>query len=223
MEQDASGSGVCYYSGDAFVQGAKTYTAAATYTFSLYGTGDAETAEVVIGTVATNRSSTMAGTNTLISLNGAANATGKITTFEFWLDVAGTDVKIGTFTGSGTDYTRHDQEVLGAAAAGHQRFTGLDCAVTIGDFIGFHASNACGLRYDASGGAGIYYKSGDQFNAGKQTYTLLSNLLPSLYGTGELISGWANIAKVNGVPSADIMTINGIAKASIAKVDNIAV
>ncbi|MDD4986038.1 MAG: hypothetical protein PHQ43_09655, partial [Dehalococcoidales bacterium] len=40
------------------------------------------------------------------------------------------------------------------------------------------------ISHDSSGGGGIYYKSGDQFGAGTQTYTLAANAEESVYATG---------------------------------------
>jgi hypothetical protein len=45
----------------------------------------------------------------------------------------------------------------------------------------------------------------------------------SLYGTGSTVTGWANIAKVNGVTSSSIAKVNGTAVASISKINGVAV
>lgn len=174
--------------------------------------------EIDIGSAATDRNITMSATYTTIDLANPANDTGTIDTFEIWADsnLDGTN-KVGTFHGSGTDYTNRDGETIGTVTAGSkQTFTGLTIDVTTGDFAGIYFSAGTLERLN-EGGSNIYWISGDQFGTGQQTYTIANGDSISLYGTGETPSGWATIAKVCGVAAADIAKINGVAVADIAK------
>ena len=141
-------------------------------------------AVITIGPGATDRTALGGASYTLIILNGAADGTGIITSFEVWFNSEGLSVKIGTFYGSDTSYTNRDYETIGTVAAGSkQTFSGLECDVVTGDYAGIYWSSG-GLERDNTGGLGIYYKLGDQFGAGEQTYELVGNFIYSIYGTG---------------------------------------
>ncbi len=163
---------------------------------------------------------------TYIELANPANATGKITSYQIYVYSNLTAVKMVTFTvngGDATKYTPHDVETIGNITSGGTQprvFTGLDCDVTVGDYLGTVWTTG-GIEADTSG-SGVYYKAGDQSAAGEQTYTFYANFTHSVYGEGTT-PGWANITKVNGIASASISKVNGIAVASISKVNGIAV
>lgn len=147
-----------------------------------------------IGPVAIDRDIRLISSLTGINLENPANATGTIDTMEFWWeDVDGTGVKAGTFFGSSTDYTSRDVEIIGTVTAdSKQTFSGLDCDVETGDFIGTYHPSGGGIERSSTGFLGVYFKSGDQFGAGLQTYSLLAGDATSAYGTGtEAPSGWA--------------------------------
>ena len=122
---------------------------------------------------------------TFIDKDNPANNTGTIDTFEIWCNTNLTGTKIGTIAGSGTTYTPRDVETIGNVTSGSkQTFSGLDCDVTSGDFMGYYAGAGL-IERSTSGGTQYYYKSGDQWGAGEQTYTAgSSNNKLSLYGTG---------------------------------------
>ena len=126
---------------------------------------------------------------TIIDLTNPANATGTIDTFEVYFSVVpATMVKMGTFYGSGTDYTSRDSEALGTIIeSSKQTFSGLDCDVSAGDYAGIYFLDG-NLYQDTSGGYGIYWKAGDQFGAGEQTYALYAGRAVSIYGTGETVA-----------------------------------
>jgi len=175
-----------------------------------------------IGSEAINRATAPSGTGvTMIFKTNPADYSGKLTSFELWFDSTygnATGVKVGTFSGSGTSYTPRDVVSIGNVTAGSkQTFTGKSCNVVVGDFIGiYYAAGDIEFTLDA-GGDGNYYKVGDQFGAGTQTYTAFGGTgftgLASIYGTGETV-GWAHkwngvtISKLNG---AVISKWNGIA------------
>lgn len=142
--------------------------------------------DIDIGPGDGTRASLASSGNTMIDLANPANDTGAIDTFEAWaVIVAMANTKIGTFHGSSTTYTNRDYETVGTVAVGGQEFTGLDCNVTSGDFIGTYYT-AGYLEMDMSGGSGYYRKAGDQFGQGEQgSYILQPNYAISLYGTGE--------------------------------------
>ena len=78
------------------------------------------------------------GGYTIISTTNPANATGTLDVMEIWCYAHdGAGIKIGTFSGSGTSYTSRDFESIGAVTQGSkQTFTGKNCDVVTGDFIG---------------------------------------------------------------------------------------
>ncbi len=141
---------------------------------------------ILIGPGAINRVTVATTAYTLIGLDNPANATGKITSFELWFNTNATGVKVGTFYGSGTDYTSRDVETVGNVTSGSkQTFSGLDCDVETGDFAGVYPATG-EIEWDNTLElAGARHKIGDQFGAGQQTYTVAAAMAPSIYGTGE--------------------------------------
>jgi hypothetical protein len=179
-------------------------------------------AAIDIGPGATNRPTTIVPLYTELCLDNPANDTGTLTSFEMWYNTNATGVKIGTFSGSGTSYTSRDVESIGNVTSGAKRTSsGLNCSVSSGDFIGEYCSTGY-LEYDTSGFAGTYWKAGDWFGAGAQTYALGAGNTMSLYSTGTT-SGWANITKICGITSTTISKVDGIAVANISKVCGIVV
>ena len=177
-----------------------------------------------IGPGATDRTTTNIAGSTHINLENPANDTGTLTSFEIWVNTNCNNVKIGTFVVNGGDptkYTGRDYETVGSVTSGSkQTFSGLDCTVVTGDYLGVWYEDGA-IEYDISGKPGIYYKSGDQFGAGEQTYALHVGDSLSIYGTGT--TGWANIAKVMGATATDLAKVNGVAVADIAKMNGVAV
>ncbi len=144
--------------------------------------------EIDIGADASSRGADFIPEYTIVGLDNTANDTGTIDTFDIWAAEEMGGTKAGTFHGAGTDYTPRDVETIGTVTVPTnqtpQSFTGLDCDVTSGDFAGIYCDTGK-IEADISGFAGIYYKSGDQFGAGEQTYTSSAGQAMSLYGSGE--------------------------------------
>lgn len=139
-----------------------------------------------IGGGAINRAADLGNSLTIVDLNNPANATGILDVFEvqFDTDESVTGLYMGTFSGSSTTYTSRDSENIGTCSTGSkQTFTGKNCSVTSGDFIGYFTTTGR-IERATTGGSGIYYKSGNLFGAGAQTYTLASSNIASLYATG---------------------------------------
>lgn len=143
-------------------------------------------AEITIGSEAKVRATGIGGTYTIINFNGAATGTGTIDTIEIYARSNLAGVKAGTFFGAGGTFTNRDWEAIGAVVTGSkQTFSGLDCDVESGDWIGFYSTGG-EIERDYSGDIGIYRLSGDQFGTGEQSgYYFFSGDLISLYGTGE--------------------------------------
>ena len=119
---------------------------------------------------------------TLIDETNPANAAGTIDTFEIWANTDLSGAKIGTFYGSSPSYTNRDGETIGSVTSGSkQEFTSLSCDVTAGDFIGIYSSSG---YLETGSTSDIYYKSGDQFGAGQQSYSSYGKKPLSIYGTG---------------------------------------
>jgi hypothetical protein len=123
---------------------------------------------------------------THLGLDNPANATGVLTSFSLWFATAVTDgsCKVGTFSGSGTDYDDRDYELIGNVSAGaEQVFTGKNCDVVIGDFGGLYMATGTPER-NSTGGLGRPWVSGDKFGAGVITYTVSVNYRLAFYATG---------------------------------------
>lgn len=158
-------------------------------------------ATIDVGPGAIDRSSSFNYGYTIIDQANPANDTGILTSFDIWGTTNISSVKMGTFYGSSTSYTCRDYETLGTVVGGSkQSYTGLDCSVTSGDFIGSY--NATGiLECHPSGYTGVYFKTGDQFSAGAQTYSNASGRAISLYATGATVeAGHPTMKRWGGVP-----------------------
>lgn len=152
-----------------------------------------------IGSAAIDRADAWNYGFTLITLNNPANATGTIDTFEVFFKATAQGVIAGTAYGSGASYTTRDSESLGTVTGGSkQTFSGLSCDVVTGDFAAIFFQTAGTLEWVATGTGG-YYKTGNQFGAGTQTYTSIGGDW-SLYGTGtESAVGQPYSSRVQGV------------------------
>jgi len=118
-----------------------------------------------IGEEAINRDGAIYANNTVIELGTPATNAGIIITVDVYVNtcLTGTNWKVGTFYGSGTEYTCRDYEVLGALSAGYNHKTGLSIDVEKGDFIGLFIPDGSGDKVESgsSGGGGVAYKAGD--------------------------------------------------------------
>ena len=178
-----------------------------------------------VGSAAIDRNFTLSAGTTRFGTDNPANDTGAIDTFEVWsaTSMTGTN-KVGTFYGSDTDYTNRDGVTIGTVTAGAKRtFTGLSIDVSTGDFAGIYFSVGS-LERDSGVSGNVYYKAGDQFGAGAQTYAFSDTTQMSVYGTGETPPvGWSNISHDKGIAAASISHKKGIAVASISHVKGVAV
>jgi len=167
--------------------------------------------EIDIGLAAEDRGAYLTNGNTLIDKTNPANDTGSIDTWEIYAfntNMGGT--KAGTASGSGTSYTPRDYADIGTVETGAKRtFTGLDVDVETGDFSAIYYSSGY-IESDTSGYGGVYYRSGDQFGAGAQTYTLNdSDRGLSLYGTGETAAPAGTGARILQVGMTGMIQISG--------------
>jgi hypothetical protein len=144
-------------------------------------------AVIDIGPGAINRSGTWSfktEDSTIVDLGNPANDTGILDTFEIFANTTLSDVKIGTFSGSDTSYDDRDYEIIGTVtASSKQTFTGKNCNVSSGDYLGIFATDGA-IERATSGGASVYYKVGDYFGSGSNTYTLVADDVISIYATG---------------------------------------
>jgi hypothetical protein len=157
-----------------------------------------------VGPGATNRAAQNIAGYTFVFRTNPSNGTGIIDTMQAYFNQDGTGLKLGTFTGSSTSYTPHDVETIGNVTSGsEQTYTGKNCDVTIGDFLGcFYATGYIDWTVNP-GGSGVYYKVNDQFGAGTQSYTLDVGSDGSIYATGtdEVVNTTVNSAISIGVLS----------------------
>ena len=137
-----------------------------------------------IGPGATNRSSTQAADYTVVDLANPANDSGYLDVFEVWAATDLTGCKIGTFSGSGLNYNDRDFETIGNVTSGSkQTFTGKNCDVLTGDYLGAYFATGT-LEADTSAGSNTYTKSGDWFGTGAQAYSENPGDAVSIYATG---------------------------------------
>lgn len=162
-------------------------------------------ATIDVGPGATNRSSNqnIPANYTFVDKNNTANDTGTLDTFEIWAYENMSSVKMGTFSYSGGYYTNRDYETIGSVTAGSkQTFTGKNCDVVSGDYLGLGASGGKCER-DTSGYSG--YIIGDADNFGGGAFGILSNVLGnalSIYATGATVEagGHPTMKRWGGVP-----------------------
>ena len=144
-------------------------------------------AVIDIGPGAIDRAGLSGNNYTVIDLANPSNDTGWLTSFEVWLSVAGsngTGVKMGVFSGSGHNYDDRDYETIGTVTIGSkQTFTGKNCDVSLGDFLGIYTITGA-PEIGSSGGSGYEYLSGDKFGSGVLTYTGAAGYVQSVYATG---------------------------------------
>jgi hypothetical protein len=144
-------------------------------------------AVIDIGAGATDRAATYSNAGyTLIDLNNTANETGTLDTFEIFANLSDLlNVKIGTFSGSGTTYNDRDYESIGTVTNGSkQTFTGKNCDVSTGDCLGIFWDTQGRIERDTSGYGGVCYVSGDKFGWISTSYSSYSDDAISIYATG---------------------------------------
>jgi hypothetical protein len=157
-------------------------------------------AAIDVGSGAADLDSAQAATNTWIDFANPADGTGEITSVQLWFNTDATGVKVGTFSGSGTDYDDRDYEVIpGTVTAGAVRTYAVNIDVVVGDFIGVYFATGT-IEYATAAGTGIGIYGGDAFGGGVQTYTLYSPRALALYGTGSTLI----LPTVTTSPTADI-------------------
>ena len=161
-----------------------------------------------IGPGAIDRATNLIYGYTNIDLANPANALGYLNFIELYFDSNASGVKVGTFSGSDTHYTPRDYVTIGNVTADYQTFSGLDIDVFSGDYLGIYFSGGA-LSVDTSGGLGRYYKAGDQFGAGLQTYTLSASVAISIYGTGVEVSASTVTTQAASAVTENSCTGNG--------------
>jgi hypothetical protein len=179
---------------------------------------------ITIGLTVSNRDSAANFSNSTIIYRNAASATGKINTFNIWVNTDMPNLKIGVFSKSGSNFTCRSYTTIGTATAGSKSYTGLDLDVVAGDYIGTYWSTGGKIEAD-SGGGNYWFKSGDNFTNGSQSYTDNSGYSDdafSINGTGTSADGPANLKSWNGLAKASIKSINGLAIGSVKSVNGLA-
>lgn len=149
-----------------------------------------------VGSAATDRASAVGGGYTIVDLNNPCNASGTITTVEFYKNGTG-NVKICIMAdaGFGVFFTRSMVDV-GYCTAGYHVFSNLSLACLAGDYIGFYTDSG-GIDRDTSGGQGHYSYAGDASEAGSYwPGTLAGNYIYSLYGSGADTNLPANYSEI---------------------------
>jgi len=145
-------------------------------------------AVIDIGNAATDRASTAPENNTWVDNINPANASGTITSVEFYFTGAVTNVLVATFYRPDPDnfpnnLSTRDTEAIGNLAGGyHQLEVNLD--VTEGDYIGIYFSSSSLEKDNVSADDKAWYKSLDNIPCTNTTFSLDTYNKISLYGTG---------------------------------------
>lgn len=188
-EASSGGGGVYYRSGDWLgdYSGAYSYSLASGYVQSVYATGD-QLNTVGSDPISTTDNASSAG-YTRLDLNNPSDKNGQITSIEVWSQNALTDLRVGTFYGSGLIWTCRDYEDIGAVSAG-QQVESVTLDVQVGDVLGSYFTTASGggiyepsETYGADGKGLLYLIGNWVLSGGSKTYTLSANTRESIQGT----------------------------------------
>lgn len=164
-----------------------------------------------IGSEAVDRGGYMALGNTRIDLYNPANLSGAINVIEVYGNGTMVGCKVGTFSGSSSTYTSRDFESLGDVPGGSKQiFTGLNCAVESGDYIGLYASSG-GIQVSMDGGTGMRRNStGDAFSGEAVEFdTYTAGRAMSVYGSGETLDAPTVTTQAVSSVTATSMVANG--------------
>jgi hypothetical protein len=121
-----------------------------------------------------------------------ANDTGVLDTVIISIRANTTTInKVGTFSGSGTDWASRDYAQLGTLNAGVRTITGLSIDVVANDILGHYLQSGSVYFYN-SGKTGLCYITGmaDRFDGNTYTYNVAaqSGLGLDIYATGETVA-----------------------------------
>jgi hypothetical protein len=154
-----------------------------TFPLSFTGTTAAPAFTIDVGPEATDRAVSKIWGYTILSLENPSNTSGTLNKVQFWFHTDASDVKVGTFYGSSTDYTCRDFEVIGTVSSGSLKtFTGLDIDVEVGDLIGYYCT-AGELDSDLMAGVlGDCYNTTDCFDLASHSFITESTGVISLHG-----------------------------------------
>lgn len=116
---------------------------------------------------------------TVVNVVNPANATGLVTLVNIWANGTCENVKVAAFTASGNDLTTRGYASLGNLASGDNEFDAdvgdfTPFEIRTGDYIGAYCTAAGGVGIDgnATGGANVWYASGDEIPCSGVTFTL---------------------------------------------------
>ncbi len=140
-----------------------------------------------IGSEAINRASITTADYTIVDKNNPANASGVITTIEFWVNYKVRGLTVGTFytTNLNTLKCRASEAIPGEFPTGIKQTKAVNIAVIEGDYIGFYETLGK-LERDNEGFAGIWGVIGDRTAPGSEIgYDFFAGDAISLYGSGE--------------------------------------
>jgi hypothetical protein len=140
-------------------------------------------AVIDVGSSAIDRTSNFGATDTWIDLANPVNGNGVINSVEIWANTNMTGCVVGTFYGSGTNWTCRDYETIGNVTSGSKQTFSVSLEAKVGDIIGIYFATGT-LDWTSTGGSGTRYKAGSHFVDGEQTYSSDQGGSFSVYGTG---------------------------------------
>jgi hypothetical protein len=134
-----------------------------------------------IGSGATSRLNADINNETKIDGVNAANATGVLTSFETYFSVNAANVKLGTFSGSSSNWSMRDFISPGNVSGGSkQTITGYDpCDCVTDDLLGMWCTAGAIYRNNSKDS---YYRSEDDFHSESHSYS--PGYSPAIYATG---------------------------------------
>ena len=139
-----------------------------------------------VGAEAIDRDGAFIAGNTLICRGISATGTGKLRTVEIYADTDITGAIVATFyqpdpTGSPNYLVARDHYEIGSVPAGSKQIFSVDLDVEEGDYLGIYYTDGR-LEGDATGGSGVWYKSGNH-TEDEGTYYVEYGYGISLYAT----------------------------------------
>ena len=171
--------------------------------------------DIIIGSPATDRPSSLSDNITSVCMENPANASGKIISVEIYAYDAEawpmTGIEVATFfVVSGNNLSTRDSQALANITTSGKHIREVDLNVVEGDYLGIFYSGGY-IERDTTGFDGIWFISGDNIPCSDVTFGVFGGDTISLYGTGEttptgitwngiVITKWngITITKING-------------------------
>lgn len=206
----SNGGGVLVLAGDQTASGEQTYVLSDGHEVSIYATG-ASSLAVDGGSEALDRANYFVGGGTYIDLTNPTNLPAILTSVQLWCNTAVVAAKLATFSKNGTTFTPGAKvAALGDIAAGSVQTVSVWLSAALAAYVGLHWDSGYVDR-SATGGLGVWYKSGDNTGEAAGSYAEYTTMAMSVYVSGF----WPQIAKLGALSPGDVLKKCGIPIANV--------